>query len=175
MPEIGEIDIKKLKVRYSIEDINLVDIRDLNYANELRLYFEFFFTIGIGLLGATISTFNWYLFSGTLLFILLGIFFLGRFLLKYNSLLREYKDEKKYNTAKLKEKYPKEKNGKTFQLIKSDAKPGYIYLLDNNTDIKYHIGSSSTFRALGYNSSMVKKLNPDEFNSIEEGDKILIE
>ena len=79
MPEIGEIDLKKLKVRYSIEDINLVDIRDLNYANELRLYFEIFFSIGVCLLGVTVSTFNWYLLSGTLLFTLIGFFFLGRF------------------------------------------------------------------------------------------------
>lgn len=82
---------------------------------------------------------------------------------------------KEKRIKELKLKYPKEKNGKTFQLIKSSAKPGYIYLLDNKTNIKHHVGSSSTFHALEYNSSMVKKLEPEKFSSLEEGYKILIE
>ncbi len=75
----------------------------------------------------------------------------------------------------LKTKYHKKEDGITFQLIKSSAKPGYIYLLDLTTNIIHHVGSSSTFHALDYNSSMVKRLDPEKFNSFEEGDKILIE
>jgi len=175
LPEIGEIDFKKLKGRYFIDDINLVDIRSLDYSNELRIYFEIFLSIDAGLLGATISKFNWYLLSGTIIFLLLWVIFLVRYLMKYNSLKINIKDEKKYYTAELKAKYPKEKNGKTFQLIKSDAKPGYIFLLDFTTNEKYHVGSASTFRTLEYDKSMVKKMDPDEFNLIKEGKKILIE
>ena len=75
----------------------------------------------------------------------------------------------------LKAKYHKKELGKTFQLIKSSAKPGYIYLLDLTTNIKYHVGSSPTFHALEYNSSMVVRVSPEKFNSYKEGDKILIE
>lgn len=175
MPEIGEIDLTKLKGRYFIDDINFVDIRGLDYSNELRIYFEIFLSIDTGLLGATISKFNWYLLAGTMTFFLLWVIFLVRYLMKYNSLKINIKDGKKYYTAKLKAKYPKEKNGKTFQLIKSDAKRGYIYLLDFTTKEKYHIGSISTFRALEYDMSMVKNLDPDEFNLLKEGNKILIE
>lgn len=174
MPEIGEIDLKSVKGKYYIEDINLVDIRDLNNANEFRLYFEIFLSLGAGFLGATISAFNWYFFSATLLFFLLGIIFLVRYLMKYNK-LRKKKSKKEYYTAELQAKYPKENNGRTFQLIKSNAKPRHIYLLDNTTNIKRHIGSSSTFQALGYDRSMVKIMDPNEFNLLKEGDKILIE
>ena len=175
MPEIGEIDLTKLKGRYFIDDINLVDIHGLDYANELRIYFEIFLSIFAGLLGATISKFNWYFLSGTIISLLFWIIFLIRYLMKYNSLKIKIKDKKEYYIAGLKARYPKEKNGKTFQLIKSDAKPGYIYLLDYSTNERYHVGSSKTFKTLEYNSSMVKKIDPKEFNSIKEGNKILIE
>jgi len=89
---------------------------------------------------------------------------------------REEKRKKKL-TAEFKAKYPKEENGKAFRLIKSttSAKPRHVYLLDNDTKIKHWIASSVTFKALKYEPYMVDDLKPDEFNSFEEGDKILIE
>ncbi len=95
---------------------------------------------------------------------------------------RKKEDEKKKKEIRnnnkileLKAKYHKKELGKTFQLIKSSAKPGYIYLLDLTTNIKHHVGSSTTFHALEYNSSMVVRVSPEKFNAYKEGDKILIE
>ncbi len=88
---------------------------------------------------------------------------------------RKKEIKKNDKILELKAKYHKKEAGITFQLIKSSAKQGYIYLLDLTTNIKHHVGSSSTFHALDYNSSMVKRLSPEEFNKIKTGGKILIE
>lgn len=73
----------------------------------------------------------------------------------------------------LKAKYPPKQNGKTFQLIQSEARIGMIFLLDKETSKKHHIASLSTFRKLGYDNTMVKTLKPKEFVSIEDGDEFL--
>lgn len=78
-------------------------------------------------------------------------------------------------TLELKEKYPIEEHGKTFELIKSRADPRPVYLLDKNTNIKHWIASRPTFDALEFEFDMVKKLNQKEFDLIETGKKILIE
>ena len=97
----------------------------------------------------------------------------------FNDWLRTAREErrKKKLTAEFKAKYPKEENGKAFRLIKSStsAKPRHVYLLNNDTKIKHWIASSLTFKALEYETYMVDDLKPDEINSFEEGDKILIE
>lgn len=107
-----------------------------------------------------------------------GILFAGFGGLKiFIEWLHDFREKKKRGklTAELKAQYPKEKRGEIFQLIKSDAKPGYIYLLDFDISKKRHIASAVTFKALGFEPYMVDKLEPDKFNSIEEGDRILIE
>lgn len=83
------------------------------------------------------------------------------------------KNKREKLEAELRVKYPPKENGKTFQLIQSSAKPGMIYLLDNKTNKKHHIASLSTFKALGYDNTMVKSLGQEVFNSMEDGDAFL--
>jgi len=89
----------------------------------------------------------------------------------------DFKEKKRIEkmTLELKEKYPIEEHGKTFELIKSRADPRPVYLLDKNTNIKHWIASRSTFDALEFEFDMVKKLNQKDFDLIETGKKILIE
>lgn len=58
MSQDGEIDLKEVKARYSLQDITLVDSREIDYANEARLYAEIGFAISLTFLGAILTTFN---------------------------------------------------------------------------------------------------------------------
>ena len=58
MPQDGEIDLKEVKDRYSLQDITLVDSREIDYANEARLYAEIGFAVGLTFLGAILTEFN---------------------------------------------------------------------------------------------------------------------
>lgn len=178
MTELRELDIEQVKASVAIDEIIYIDKRLVDIANEYRIWFEILVPIFFLLLGFTITIFNWTLLGFTIFtFVLAGIT-LYRSISKVRISNKKYKDPKKsliyYYTNYLKLKYPKEKNGITFQLIKSKAKRGYYYLHDFNTKKKYHVGSRATFDILGYEDIMVKDVDPDEFNSLIECDKILI-
>ncbi|MBZ9569584.1 topoisomerase DNA-binding C4 zinc finger domain-containing protein [Patescibacteria group bacterium] len=104
MAEKGQIDLRNLKARYSIEDIYLVDSRKLESANECRLYFEISFGIGFMFGGALLSTpFNIYLLITTMVFMLFGSFFLWRYIQKSRNLFNR-KGEEIYKKIKETEK-----------------------------------------------------------------------
>lgn len=89
MTQDGEINLDRVKATYSIPDIVLVDIRELNSVNESRLYFEIFFAIGLTLLGAVVTNFNVELSISALSFLSFGIFSLIRFILKNKKLTNQ--------------------------------------------------------------------------------------
>lgn len=83
MSTSGEIDLSNLKAKYDIEDIQLVDSRKLEMANEARLYFEVMFGVGLAFMGAVLTEpFSLLLLAPTLAFLALGIFFLIRYVRK---------------------------------------------------------------------------------------------
>lgn len=82
----GELNLENLKATYKVDDIVLVDSRKLDFANEIRLYYEISFGVGLTLLGVILSEFNWYLFITTIIFLGFGIFNLIRYILKNKEL-----------------------------------------------------------------------------------------
>jgi len=86
MAKNGEINLDKVKATYQLDDITLVDSRKLDFANEVRLYYEISFGIGLALLGNLIANFNWYICSTTIIFLVFGIFNLIRYILKNKEL-----------------------------------------------------------------------------------------
>jgi hypothetical protein len=83
MSTSGEIDLSNLKAKYDIEDIQLVDSRKLEAANDARLYFEISFALGLTFLGALLNgPYNTYLLLSTLAFLVFGAFFIWRFWIK---------------------------------------------------------------------------------------------
>ena len=83
-----KINLDEVKANYSFSDINLVDLRDINFANEVRLYYEIFFGIGLTLLGVLIVGFDWYLFATTCIFLFAGIANLIRYISRVRKLRR---------------------------------------------------------------------------------------
>ncbi|RJQ29759.1 hypothetical protein C4571_00595 [Candidatus Parcubacteria bacterium] len=79
MPESGQINLNKVKATYSIGDIELVDRRDLESANESRFYGEIGFAIGLTFLGNLFGNFNWPMLAATGAFIAFGSLMFWRF------------------------------------------------------------------------------------------------
>jgi len=94
MAKQGEIDLKQLKALYKIDDIVLVDSRALEAADDCRLYFEISLSIGLTLLGAIISRYDQSLMIACIIFLLVALFFLGRYIIKR---LKISKNTKKSN------------------------------------------------------------------------------
>jgi hypothetical protein len=86
MPQDGEINLKEVKAKYSVKDIEFIDSRELDFANEFRLSFEISFAIGLTVLGATITNFNWILLAVTVIFLAYGFFNLFRYGKKYKEI-----------------------------------------------------------------------------------------
>jgi len=82
MPQDGEIDLKEVKARYSLQDITLVDSREIDYANEARLYAEIGFAVGLTFLGAILTEFNQTFVIVSGVFLLFGIINAGRYIYK---------------------------------------------------------------------------------------------
>jgi hypothetical protein len=85
MPQNGEINLKEVKAHYSVNDITLVDSREVDFANEIRLYYEVGFGIGLmltGVLLGNLEQFDWYIFCTATIFLGFGIFNLIRYILK---------------------------------------------------------------------------------------------
>jgi hypothetical protein len=74
MAQDGEIDLIEVKARYSVRDIDLVDRRELDFANEHRTTFEVSFGIGLTFFGNLIANFSWLQLVVTLVFIIFGGF-----------------------------------------------------------------------------------------------------
>lgn len=79
MSTSGEINLDAFKAKYDIEDIFLVDSRNLEAANDVRLYFEISFGIGLAFLGALISEPSILLGVVTLAFMVFGGFFFHQY------------------------------------------------------------------------------------------------
>ena len=79
MPQNGEINLNEVKAKYSIEDIEFIDKRELDFANEFRLTFEISFGIGLTLLGMITTNFNSTFLITSIIFLGFGIFNLFRY------------------------------------------------------------------------------------------------
>ncbi len=86
MAQNGEINLNEVKAKYSVKDINFVDSRELDFANEFRLTFEISFGVGLALLGVVATEFNWVLLTTTIIFLGFGIFNLFRYYKKYKEI-----------------------------------------------------------------------------------------
>lgn len=97
MPQDGEIDLNELKAKYSLPDITLVDSRDIDYANEARLYGEIGFAVGLTFLGVILTDFDkTYAIVGGI-FMLFGLINAIRYLYKHKKikLISQLKTPKK--------------------------------------------------------------------------------
>lgn len=83
MSQNGEINLSEVKAKYSIKDINFVDCREVDFANEFRLTSEISFAIGLTLLGSLITNFNFILLLITVAFILFGVISMYRYIKKH--------------------------------------------------------------------------------------------
>ncbi len=86
MPQSGHIDLSKLKGKYHVPDIEFVDKREIDFANEFRLTFEISFGIGLTLLGVTITNFHWALLVTDIIFLGFGFFSFWRYKKKYDDI-----------------------------------------------------------------------------------------
>jgi len=91
----GEIVLENFKVTFYIEDPHLVDSKKLESANDSRLYYEVSFGIGLTMLGAELQEHNKWLLISTVVFLVFGLFFLVRYVLKNKTLQARNRKEKK--------------------------------------------------------------------------------
>ena len=81
MPTNGSIEItNSLKAYVETNDLILVDRSKQTISQEVRLYFEICLAITMCFLGSTLSNFQSWLFIITILFGVISIFFLIRFI-----------------------------------------------------------------------------------------------
>lgn len=81
MAQDGEINLGQVKASYSIEDIMLVDMRELSFVNESRLYYEISFGIGFTLVGSILGNFDTQRCVVAGIFLLFGIYNLIRYVI----------------------------------------------------------------------------------------------
>lgn len=86
MSQSGEIDLNRVKASYTVADIQFVDKRDLDTANDDRLYFELSSSIGLTFLGAELTNHNSYLLFTCIAFGIFAIFFLVKYIIKSNKM-----------------------------------------------------------------------------------------
>jgi hypothetical protein len=79
MPQDGEINLSKAKAIYSINDVRLVDVREVDFANEFRLTFEVSLSISLTLLGSVLTSFNWIALATSIIFLSFGIWNIFRY------------------------------------------------------------------------------------------------
>jgi len=87
MPQNGEINLNEVKAKYSIKDIEFIDKRELDFADEFRLTFEISFGIGLTLLGVVMTKFDLIFLITSIVFLGFGIFNIFR----YNKKRKEIK------------------------------------------------------------------------------------
>ncbi len=86
MPQDGEINLKEVIAKYSVEDLHLVDRREVDFADEFRLTSEISFAIGLTLLGVVLTNFSWPFFVVTIIFIAFGVISFIRYFRKRKKL-----------------------------------------------------------------------------------------
>ena len=82
MPQDGEINLKAVKAKYSVQDIVFVDAREIDFADEFRLTAEFSGAIGFSFLGAAVTAKENWLWVITAVFIGFSLVSSVRYLLK---------------------------------------------------------------------------------------------
>jgi len=98
--------------------------------------------------------------------LLLAGFASFKVLLNWVSDSRE-KNKFKKITLELKEKYPREDLGKTFELAKVNNR-NPVYILDKNTKFRIWIDSPQRLYALEYDFSLIKEITQTDLDSYEE-------
>ena len=86
MAQDGEINLGEVKASYSIEDIMLVDMRELSFVNESRLYYEISFAIGLTLVGSILGNFSLERSVVSAIFLGFGIYNLVRYIMGSNKI-----------------------------------------------------------------------------------------
>lgn len=86
MPQTGHIDLSEIKGKYHVSDIEFVDKREIDFANEFRLTSEMSFGIGLALVGVVITKFHWALLVTDIIFLGFGFFSLWRYRKKYDDM-----------------------------------------------------------------------------------------
>jgi len=86
MAKSGHIDLSGVKGKYHVDDIEFVDKREIDFANEFRFTFEVSFGIGLTLLGVVITNYHWALLIVTIIFLGFGFFNLWRYREKYKEI-----------------------------------------------------------------------------------------
>lgn len=86
MAQDGEINLGEVKASYSIEDIMLVDMRELSFVNESRLYYEISFGIGLTIIGSIMENFDMQRLIVSCIFLLFGIYNLIRYIIGSNKI-----------------------------------------------------------------------------------------
>ena len=79
MPQNGEINLNEVKAKYFIKDIEFIDKRELDFADEFRLTFEISFGVGLTLLGVVMTKFDLIFLITSIVFLGFGIFNLFRY------------------------------------------------------------------------------------------------
>ena len=79
MSQDGEINLGGLKATYSLPDVHLVDYREIRMANEFRFTGEISLSIGLTLLGSSVSGSDWRLWIICIAFLIFGIINFIRF------------------------------------------------------------------------------------------------
>jgi hypothetical protein len=86
MSQDGEINLREVKARYSLADITLVDSREIDFANEARLYSELGFAVSLTFLGAILTEYNNLFAIVGAVFFVFGVINTIRYLIKVNNI-----------------------------------------------------------------------------------------
>ncbi len=82
-----KINMGKMKGRFKMPDLKYVPLSDIESMNELKLNYEITFAIGLTLLGVLITKLdNLILWIVTIAFLLYGIIFLIRYIMKWHAI-----------------------------------------------------------------------------------------
>lgn len=111
-----------------------------------------------------ISQIFYYIASG--IGLLLAGFAGFKVLLNWASESRE-KNKFKKITSELKEKYPREDMGKTFELVKVNNR-NPVYIIDKNTKFRIWIDSPQRLYELEYDFSLIKEITQTDLDSYKE-------
>lgn len=89
MAQTGEIQLDKLKATYSIGDVHLVDRDKVDAADELRLWFEVCWGVGLTVLGVVLASPTWPMGIAAAAALGLGLFFLIRYAIKRYAIMKK--------------------------------------------------------------------------------------
>ena len=81
-----KLNLKNLEATLKIPSFTYVPLEQVNNAEEHRLYFEVFLSVGLTLIGVVLSNFNSTLLIVGIISLGIAIFFIIRYILKYKDL-----------------------------------------------------------------------------------------